>query len=425
MNKEFYEDLFIKSPLGYLKGKLIFQDNSFYGITILDINLSFEKLTGLNKDLLTNQIIKNNFFNEIDNNFLSIILETQLNQGSYIFKYLCSKTSKWIELQLYFTDLNNFYFCLKDISHENNNLVELEEKYTKILQVSREIVLILQDNKIVFFNKSLERITKYSKDELINMDIDHLILKDNINSSLNAYNESSNKEYVHPYQFKIYGKNNKTLWLEISSSEITWNGKKSILCFLTDITKRKEYELALYESEKRKKSLINSMNDLIFVLNSNFEFVEFYTPKHQELFMEPSFFLNKKITEIGFPKVALDSIVKTLELICKNKVAQQVEYAIETPKGTEWFQAMITFIERTENHRPEFLCVMRDITKLKDAENEIKIERDLFSAGPVMNLVCEFSNEFKIKRISENVNQILGYNNHELISKSFLNLIHP
>jgi len=425
MNKEFYEDLFTKNPLGYLKGKFIFQNNVFLDIAILDTNLSFENLTGLNKDLLSNLRVKNNFFNEIDINFSNIILEAQLNQSIHNFKFICSETSKWIELQLYFTDENNFYFCLKDISNENKHLIELEEKYTKILQVSREIVLILQDNKIVFFNKSLERITKYSKDELINMDVDHLILKDNINLSLNAYNESSYEDYVHPYQFKMYGKNNKTLWLEISSSEITWNGKKSILCFLTDITKRKEYELALYESEKRKTSLIDSMNDLIFVLNSDFEFVEFYTPKHQKLLIEPKFFLNRKITEIDFPKVALDSIIKTLELINETKIAQQVEYAIETPDFTEWFQAMITFIDGTENHKPEFLCVVRDITKLKEAENEIKIERDLFSAGPVMNLVCEFSNEFKIKRISENVEQILGYNNYELISKSFLTFIHP
>lgn len=81
-------------------------------------------------------------------------------------------------------------------------------------------------------------------------------MKEDLNTLLHSYNESPLAEYVKHYQFRMYGKSNKIIWLEISSAEILWYGEKAVLCFLTDVTKRRDYELALYESEKRKSLLI-------------------------------------------------------------------------------------------------------------------------------------------------------------------------
>jgi PAS domain S-box-containing protein len=202
-------------------------------------------------------------------------------------------------------------------------------------------------------------------------------LKEDLNTLLHNYNESSSEEYIKPYQFKLYGKDNKIIWVEISSTEILWYGEKSVLCFLTDVTGRRDYEIALYESEKRKSLLINSMKDLVFVVDSNLRIKELYN--YKEL-IDIKEIINKKIDEIDFPIVNINMIKKAFFKIKETKQAKQIEYYITKDTRTQWFQAVISLIEDPLNLDTEFLFVVRNITKLKKAEKRI---RELSYIDPV------------------------------------------
>lgn len=252
--------------------------------------------------------------------------------------------------------------------NDNNINCSFEEEYKKILQLTREIVVIFKNSKIVFFNRSLEKVSSYTKEELINMDVNKLILKEDLDTVLSSYIESSSEEYISPYQFKMYGKNKKIIWVEISSTEIIWYGEKSILCFLTDVTKRREYEIALHESEKRKSLLINSMKDLIFVLDCDLRLKELYNFNS----LDTKDFIGKKINELNFPLRDISLIKNALWELKETKEAKEMEYSITNENSIRWFQAVITLIESSITSQEEFLFVIRDITKLKEAEKEIK-----------------------------------------------------
>lgn len=314
---------------------------------------------------------------------------------------------------------------------QNNKTLDYEEEYKKILHISREIVLILRNDKLIFFNKSLERVSSYTKEELINIDINKLILKEDLNTLLHSYNESSSEEYIKPYQFRIYGKNNKTIWVEISSTEILWYGEKSVLCFLTDVTKRRDYELALYESEKRKSLLINSMKDLVFVLDSNFRIKELYNYSDSDNIKN---IINKRIDEIDFPIVNINMIKKAFFRIQDTKQAKHIEYYITKDKQTQWFQAVISLIEDPFNLDTEFLFVVRNITKLKKAEKRI---RDLSHIDPLTGAynrryILEKSNDilktdFSLILIDldyfKKINDSLGHLTGDFILKEFSKLV--
>lgn len=322
------------------------------------------------------------------------------------------------------------YTAARDITDKKEKeklLIASEAKYRIILEASREIALVLQDNKIVFFNHMLEKVTSYTGDELLGMEIERLIYKDELNLALNSYYKKNSGEHVLPYQFKLTGKDNTIIWLELGATEIDWQGENAVLCFLTDVTQRREYEVALYESEKRKASLIKSMDDMIFVLDSNFVFKEFYAPDVEKLYFKPEDFFGKKIDEINFPKPAFDIIKDELEKVRITGNLGQAEYYIESSLGIRWYDIRITFVSGTKYKDVEFLCVIRDITKLKESEEEIRLERDLFSAGPVMTMIWEPSENWPIKRVSKNVETLLGYKEEELLKEDFryTSIIHP
>ncbi len=314
---------------------------------------------------------------------------------------------------------------------ENKKTLDFEEEYKKILQISREIVLILKNDKLVFFNKSLERVSSYTKKELIDMDINKLILKEDLNTLLHNYNESSSEEYIKPYQFRMYGKNNKIIWVEISSTEILWYGEKAVLCFLTDVTRRRSYELALFESEKRKSLLLNSMKDLVFVVDSKFRIKELYNYSDSDNIKN---IINKKIDEIDFPIVNINMIKKAFFKIQDTKQAKHIEYYITKDKQTQWFQAVISLIEDPFKLDAEFLFVVRNITKLKKAEKRI---RDLSYIDPLTSAynrryILEKSNdilktEFSLVLIDldhfKKINDSLGHLTGDFILKEFSKLV--
>ncbi|MDK2061889.1 PAS domain S-box protein [Aliarcobacter butzleri] len=74
-----------------------------------------------------------------------------------------------------------------------------------------------------------------------------------------------------------------------------------------------------------------------------------------------------------------------------------------------------------------FLLLKRSYKKEQIAINELKKNRDLFSSGPVITIEWDYEENFPIKYISDNCENILGYKKEEMLSAYFnyMNLIHP
>ncbi|MCT7614215.1 PAS domain S-box protein [Aliarcobacter butzleri] len=74
-----------------------------------------------------------------------------------------------------------------------------------------------------------------------------------------------------------------------------------------------------------------------------------------------------------------------------------------------------------------FIIVKKSYKKEQIAINELKKNRDLFSSGPVITIEWDYEENFPIKYISDNCENILGYKKEEMLSANFnyINLIHP
>ena len=58
------------------------------------------------------------------------------------------------------------------------------------------------------------------------------------------------------YSFRIVDKVGDVKWLRVNSILINWEGKPAVLTFLSDITERKQAEVALRKSEEFNRALI-------------------------------------------------------------------------------------------------------------------------------------------------------------------------
>ncbi len=122
-------------------------------------------------------------------------------------------------------------------------LQEAEQKYKAIFENAHEAIFVVQDEKIVFANpKSLE-LSGYSIEEFISRPFIDFIHPDDRAVVIETYLKRIQGEKVSPStSYRILDKVGYTKWVEPNVISIHWEGKPATLCFLNDISVRKQAE---------------------------------------------------------------------------------------------------------------------------------------------------------------------------------------
>jgi|WetSurMetagenome_2_1015567.scaffolds.fasta_scaffold00014_38 PAS domain S-box-containing protein len=126
-----------------------------------------------------------------------------------------------------------------------------ENKYRDLLNSMNDTVWVINfDTRILDINNTATRIFGYSREELLSMkieDIDKNLLPEQIS---NLARTMKNDE-VQVFETSHTTKNGRQIPVEISSSLVSYDGRKAILSIARDLTERKHVEKKLVESEKR------------------------------------------------------------------------------------------------------------------------------------------------------------------------------
>ena len=128
----------------------------------------------------------------------------------------------------------------------------------------------------------------------------------------------------------------------------------------------------LLESEKRFRSFLNAMDDLVFVLDTDNRFVSYYAP--EELLLEkPHTFLGKKHDEVMPPDVNIKFNIALAKI--KQGQSSEYNYHLEMPDGKHWYSTKLSLIFEKGEYAG-LIAVSRDITEHKEAEEELRQHRE-------------------------------------------------
>ncbi len=124
-------------------------------------------------------------------------------------------------------------------------LLESEAKYRSVVDNANEAIFVVTDGKFAYLNPTSVKLSGYSEEELYQMAFSDVIYeKDNL-LVLDKYKKRLAGEELPPYDFRILTKNNDTVWVTLNAKAIDWNGKKSVLCFVSDISEKKSAEQSI------------------------------------------------------------------------------------------------------------------------------------------------------------------------------------
>jgi len=255
---------------------------------------------------------------------------------------------------------------------------ESEKKYRLITENSQDIVYTLDINlNNTYISPSVYNVLGYDVDEAILMHPRYNTHKDDIEKISRIYKEEFKlerkkgikKDLNRKRVFYIREKHKDGRILTMEHT-ISWlrdetGGVVGILGVARDVTESKKTEELLKESERKFRTIFNSIPDLFFLVDDDSTILE-YSAKKEDLYVPPETFLGKKMTKV-LPSDVSKLLKTAINNTLKYKKPQIVEYNLPIENNIRYFEAR--FLPFTNKQIALFI---RNITEKKEVEQKLK-----------------------------------------------------
>ncbi|MEG4120651.1 PAS domain S-box protein [Microcoleus sp. N9_B4] len=245
-----------------------------------------------------------------------------------------------------------------------------EVKYRQLVENANSMIVQLDsEGKITFFNEFAETFFGYSEAEIIGKSaIGTIIPKTHLSESdLAAMIRDclAQPEKFFQNENENIRSNGERVWIAWTNKPLL-DAKGNLAGLLgigTDISDRKQAEIALQASEAELRTLFAAMNDVIFELDIEGRFLKVAPTNPQLLYKPTAEFVGKKINDLFDPEKGEFFREQIRTALATNQTCT-FEYNLEIASVQKWFAATISPMK--ENTA---LWVARDITERKQAEN--------------------------------------------------------
>jgi two-component system cell cycle sensor histidine kinase/response regulator CckA len=146
---------------------------------------------------------------------------------------------------------------------------EGEERYRAVAETATDVIITIDESgKILFVNRSVERVFGYEVTEVIDKQVT-VLLRDQkgvgLNVALNKYVKTGEKA-LNWEAVELVGlhKNGQEIPMELSLGEFVRNGRRFLTGIARDISERKRAEQELRKSEERYRDLVENARDIIY-----------------------------------------------------------------------------------------------------------------------------------------------------------------
>jgi PAS domain S-box-containing protein len=245
-----------------------------------------------------------------------------------------------------------------------------EVKYRQLVENANSMIVQLDsEGKITFFNEFAETFFGYAEAEIIGKSaIGTIIPKTNLSESdlaaiIRDFLAQPEKSFQNEYE--NIRSNGERVWIAWTNKPLldAKGNLAGLLCIGTDISDRKQAEIALQASEAELRTLFAAMNDVIFVIDIEGRYLKIAPTNPGILYKPPAELVGQKFSDLFYPEMAEFFLEQIRTSLATNHTCT-FEYNLEIASLQKWFAATIS--PMTKN---TVLWVARDITERKQAEN--------------------------------------------------------
>ncbi|MCK4309094.1 MAG: PAS domain S-box protein [Candidatus Atribacteria bacterium] len=256
-------------------------------------------------------------------------------------------------------------------------LKESEKKYRDLVEETPiGIANISITGKIIYINKRLEKISGYSREEVLGKNVFKLgifpdemlnFLKERLKVRLRGGSTQQRREIRFKY------KNGKWIWIEITAKLIKkWGIPTSFRITVQDITERKKAEEELKNSEERLKILFDYAPDAYYINDLKGKFIDGNIAAERMIGYKKEELIGSSFLKLKL--LSLANIPKAAKVLAKNIIGQPTgpdEFVLNRKDNSKVTVEISTYPVKIMG-RTLVLGIARDITERKKAEQQIK-----------------------------------------------------
>jgi PAS domain S-box-containing protein len=308
-------------------------------------------------------------------------------------------------------------------------LLESEERYRDLVENSNDLICTHDLRGILLsMNELPARILGYTPQEMIGR-------------TLRSYLDSSVRHLFDAYLVQIArdGCARGLMILNTRSGEqCLWEYENTLRThgvpspivrgMAHDVTELVHTQRALRLSESRLKTLVNSLNEVVYELDAEGIILNVGTANPANLPRPLQDLLGTKIADLKgteFSCIFTDVLRRVLE----TGRGEEFEYLLNTAGGDRWHQASVTIIPPVHDSKSAICVLDRDITEKKHAEVTLRKQEALLAQAERLANLGSWEGNFKNRwaRWSDNLFRILGLepNSAPVNLESAYQYIHP
>jgi len=306
-------------------------------------------------------------------------------------------------------------------------LANSERRFRALIENGLDYISLLSaEGKLLWESPSSTRMLDYTPNEFVGNDIFELVHPDDLEQTRKQFTElfkepGSQRSSI----FRIQHSDGEWRWVEAVATNLLHNPSvAAIVLNYRDITKRKQTEEELRESEERYRVLAEAAHDSIFIFNPQFELT------YANAFAATSF--NKTSQEMYgqklatlFPEGVADDVKQSLQSVFTSGEATYIERKNFLPKQEIWMGTWLTPIKTNANTATSVLGISRDITERKRVEDTIlQNERQMRALVTSLDdIVFEFDKHGNYLNVWAGDESLLAQPKSQILGRSIVDVL--
>ncbi len=254
--------------------------------------------------------------------------------------------------------------------HVRIDLIDNQARYQALFENAADAIEIVDENdNLLDVNAHLCGLLGYTREELLQMNI----------ADLHVPELRLQRGSIVCNQFVRYGntvfetlhihRDGRRIPVELSISQIHSKGERFFFVIVRDITLRRNIEQQRRESEAKFRTLLNSIDDIIFTLDCDGRHVNVFGKLIENGSISEDHYLGKTPREILGEQGAIHEIAHSKALTGHPVI---FEWSLSTTKGEiEYYQTSLSPMRDSDDHVIGAVGIRRNITDLKEAQNEL------------------------------------------------------
>lgn len=307
---------------------------------------------------------------------------------------------------------------LESLERSHDDLRESEEKFKHLVEDMNDGYFVVQNFRVVFANARSAEMFGYSVEGATGRTVEELLPPKEVKRLSEWYERRLRGEAVpQQYETTLTRDDGATVTVEFGARRMYYAGRPAISVVVRDITKRRQMEEALRESEEKYRNVVERANDMVAIVQDTI--IKYINTRSSEMLgYLPKQMIGTPITEYVHP----DELQRFISRYEQRMAGKHVESIYETSflhRDGSRVDVEVNAGAITYEGRPADLVIIRDITERKKVQEALRQSEEHYStlARSLTDAVLKLKGKV-ITWCNDRVKDVYGYEKDELIGKN-------